>query len=101
VSRGHGRVQRAILEMIATPEANAPYVSHRLLASGDKSGPVGLPVSEVARRLYSTEKSPRAQQEAVNRAIRRLESGGLVQINHYWDGDGTGVRARHVRKPPD
>jgi hypothetical protein len=76
MSRGPGRIQRAILDMIATPEAMATCD----LPGNEQVGPVGVPVDAVFAAVYGSRHATRAQRVAVFRAIRVLTARGLVDI---------------------
>ena len=79
MSRGPGRVQRVILDMIATPEASAGYISdypwHWLYGRG----PVGVPIDAAIAKVYGGEQT-RSQRVAVYRAVGRLQGGGVAQL---------------------
>jgi hypothetical protein len=76
MSRGPGRVHRAILEAISTTEA--------LQAVGENcdtgTGPVGVPVEAIQRKLYLVPAYAltRSQRESFNRAVRILTARGQV-----------------------
>jgi hypothetical protein len=75
MSRGYGRVQRALLEAIETPEAMAPD-------SLGLPGRQGVSLHEVCRRLYDTTQPTKAQMEAARRAAHRLQHAGVLEIVH-------------------
>lgn len=75
MSRGPGRVQRAILDLIARPDAMA---SLDVDDTASHPGPVGVPLAAVFRSVYNTDDPTRAQRVAVHRAIRELSSRGHV-----------------------
>jgi hypothetical protein len=82
VSRGLGRIQRTILDMIATPEASSAYVPERDECGGFYgAGPVGVPIDAIIAKVYGGEQT-RAQRHAVQRAVRRLHDDGSAQV--YW-----------------
>jgi hypothetical protein len=74
MSHGPGCVQRAILDMIATPEAMASCT----LLHNDQPGPVGVPIDAVFVAVYGPYEPTRPQRVAVFRAIRILTARGLV-----------------------
>lgn len=89
MSRGPGRVQRAILELIGTPEAMATLPDEGLW--GSAPGPVGVALEAVYRDVYGVPyqdvpnyawggdyRLSRAQYEAVRRAVSILMSRGLI-----------------------
>lgn len=61
MSRGHGRVERAILEAVAAAPAHT-----------------GLPISQLVTAAYATEQPSRSQTVSVRRAVKRLEEQELV-----------------------
>jgi hypothetical protein len=73
MSQGPGRVQRAILDAISTPEASATYAES--WSTGLPPGPVGVPVETILTDLYGPNPT-RAQRHSVWRAIRTLRRGG-------------------------
>jgi hypothetical protein len=90
MSRGPGRIQRGILDMIATPEAAATFDLPTSGYSGGP-GPVGVPLDALYHRLFGVPFRPvwnearltyyqptRAQYEAVRRAVSVLQSRGLI-----------------------
>lgn len=90
MSRGPGRVQRAILGLIATPEAMAAF-DHETEAYSGGPGPVGAPLDAVYHNLFGVPFRPtwncarrtyyqptRAQYGAVHRAVNILKSRGLI-----------------------
>ena len=83
VSHGPGRVQRAILDLIATPEAAALFDHERNNGSDGPPGPVGVPLAAVFVAVYGTAKPTRAQHVSVHRALRVLRSRGLIDPYGY------------------
>jgi hypothetical protein len=80
MSRGPGRIQRVILDMIATPEASAAYVPDHPNYDGYYGrGPVGVPIDAVIAKVYGGEPT-RAQRNTVQRATRLLQSNRLAAI---------------------
>lgn len=81
MSKGHGRIERAILEAVA----EAPV--HK-----------GLPMSQLAAVVYSTEQPTRSQTVSLRRAVGRLTEEELVSTRrdpsystpdrHYWRRTG-------------
>lgn len=81
MSRGHGRIERAILEAVAA----APLHT-------------GLPISQLTAAVYATEQPSRSQVVSLRRAVRRLEEQELVVARrdpsyptpgrHYWRRTG-------------
>ena len=96
MSRGHGRVQQAILEAISAPAA--------LAANKDGTGPVGTGIEAVYTELYGTPAPTRAQRQSVRHALDRL---GPEQVQHWswrsYDSSaprrtaGTRTRSRQPR----
>jgi hypothetical protein len=76
MSRGPGRVQRAILDLIATPEATASFDCQK--NPHEQPGPVGVPLDAVFGAVYDTWCPTRSQRVAVFRAIRILCSRSLI-----------------------
>lgn len=62
MSRGHGRVERAILDHVAT----TPPLK-------------GAPMSQLASAVYGVDEPTRSQMVSTRRAVRKLESEGLVE----------------------
>ena len=80
MSRGPGRrIQRAILDLIATDEATAPF-DHENHEYHGGPGPVGVPLTAVFVAVYGAcgYVPTRAQRVAVRRAVRALCSHGLI-----------------------
>jgi len=81
MSRGRGRIERAILDAVA---AAPPYD--------------GLPISKLTAIVYATEQPSRSQTVSLRRAVRRLEEQELVITRrdpayptpgrHYWRRTG-------------
>ncbi|MFF7982300.1 hypothetical protein ACFZDK_24750 [Streptomyces sp. NPDC007901] len=81
MSRGHGRIERAILEAVA---GAPPYD--------------GLPISQLTAAVYDTQQPSRSQTVSLRRAVRRLEEQELVISRrdpayptpgrHYWRRTG-------------
>lgn len=81
MSRGHGRVERAVIEAV-----NAAPLTR------------GLPISKVAAAVYDTEEPTRSQMVSLRRAIKRLQEQELVTTwrdpaypspgRHYWRRTG-------------
>lgn len=81
MSRGHGRIERAILDAVA----EAPLYK-------------GLPISELSAIVYGVEEPSRSQVVSLRRAVRRLEEQELVTARrdpayptpgrHYWRRTG-------------
>ena len=70
MSHGPGRVQRAILDLIAT---------ERAMASSDRRhGPVGVPLDAVLLALYDTVEPTRSQYSSVDRTVRVLAARGVI-----------------------
>lgn len=61
MSRGHGRVERAVIEAVSA----APLTD-------------GLPMSKVAAAVYGTEEPTRSQMVSLRRAVKRLQELELV-----------------------
>lgn len=81
MSRGHGRIERAILEAVAAAPTHT-----------------GLPISQLTAAIYDTEQPSRSQAVSLRRAVRRLEEQELVISRrdpayptpgrHYWRRTG-------------
>jgi hypothetical protein len=78
MSRGPGRIHRAILDAIATPEAAEPFNFDTRPYGAGLPGPVGVPVGAIFRAVYGTVHPSRTQRVAVRRAIRILEQRGQL-----------------------
>lgn len=84
MSKGHGRIERAILEAVAQAPAHK-----------------GLPMSQLAAVVYTTEQPTRSQTVSLRRAVQRLEAEELVTARrdpayptpgrHYWRRTGRTV----------
>lgn len=77
MSRGPGRVQRALLDWLRTdPEGTF----------GD-SGPVDVSITEAARAVFGVSEPTDAQRAPIRRAAHRLAAAGLIQHNgrRGWD----------------
>lgn len=61
MSRGHGRVERAVIEALSAPPLT-----------------LGLPMSKVAAAVYGTEEPSRSQMVSLRRAVKRLQEQELV-----------------------
>ena len=75
MSRGPGRIQRAILAAVNAPDAAASYEP---TFDYERPGAVGAPYRVIFEALYGTRLPTRAQRHSVLRAIRTLESRGEV-----------------------
>lgn len=88
MSRGHGRVERAVIEAADA----APLTD-------------GLPMSKVAAVVYGTEEPTRSQMVSLRRAVKRLEEQELVTTwrdpayptpgRYYWRRTGRTVACTH------
>ncbi|MGW7674414.1 3'-5' exonuclease [Streptomyces sp. NPDC054775] len=72
VSRGLGRVQRAVLAYVRSEPGGL---------SGIDGTPLAASVTGLARVVYGVEQPTDAQRAAVRRAVRRLEAGGHVEVH--------------------
>lgn len=77
MSRGPGRIQRAVLDAIATPAASASFDCETPYGSGGP-GPVGVPLDAIFGTVYGTYRPTRAQRVAVHRAVRVLVADGAI-----------------------
>jgi hypothetical protein len=75
MSRGPGRVQRALLTLVTAPQAAATLVSDEM-----SPGPAGVPLSAVYYEVWETTEPTRAQKESVRRAIAMLWHKGQVDL---------------------
>lgn len=82
MSRGYGRIQRAILEAV-----------HEAGEATDYSGlPEGTTIRRLAWRIHGTALPTPAQHESIRRAIHRLRELGEVEI--AYSGNPLRVRRR-------
>ncbi|TBO58155.1 hypothetical protein EYS09_18945 [Streptomyces kasugaensis] len=72
MSRGLGRVQRAVLAYVRSEPGG--------LSTADGT-PLAASVTGLARFVYGVEQPTDAQRAAVRRAVRRLEAGGHVEVH--------------------
>jgi hypothetical protein len=91
VSRGPGRVQRAILRAIAEPAAAASY-DHESARYPDAPGPVGVPLSAIYSAVYGHDHPTRAQHVTVDRAVRVLRARGLADSYSRPRAGGVGYQ---------
>lgn len=79
MSRGPGRVQRAILDLVATDEAMKSFnVDDN--PNGGGPGPVGVPLGAVFMAVWGTDEPTRSQVSSVERAVRILSNRGAVKV---------------------
>ena len=74
MSRGPGRIQRAIITLITTPEATTTLVD-----DDASPGPVGVPLTAIYFELWDTTNPTRAQKESVRRAVVTLCRNGTAE----------------------
>jgi hypothetical protein len=79
MSKGPGRVQRAILDAISTPEAAAPMTYANEKGYPSDPGPVGVPLKLIFASIYGSDSPTRAQRHSVWRALRVLHERGEVE----------------------
>jgi hypothetical protein len=93
MSRGPGRVQRAILNYLATDPAG-------YIAGG---APDSVTVSAVAAVIFGTYRPTDAQRSSVRRAVRQLAAAGLVKADREstfcTDYERTYRQYRHGKSP--
>ncbi|MEU0111495.1 hypothetical protein ABZ313_39960 [Streptomyces sp. NPDC006251] len=91
MSRGLGRVQRAVLA----------YVHSEPAGRSDVDGtPLAASVTGLARVVYGVEQPSDAQRAAVRRAARRLEAAGHVEVHRLRVGRSYTQRRAHPRFCP-
>jgi len=95
VSRGHGRIERAVLAAVAEPDAAAVLIDGRAGREYDGTGAVGVVISRLAGRIFAAEVPTRSERVSVRRAIANLKGRGLVETVRVSDPDG-GWNARYV-----
>ena len=67
MSRGHGKIERAVLDYLASLGANEWQVTNR------------APLHAVLEAVYGTIEPTASQKTSLRRALRKLESEGLVE----------------------
>ncbi|MEU8717918.1 hypothetical protein [Streptomyces sp. NPDC048663] len=72
MSRGLGRVQRAVLAYVRSEPGGRSTIDGTPLAAS---------ITGLARVVYGVEQPTDAQRAAVRRAVRRLEAGGHVEVH--------------------
>jgi hypothetical protein len=78
VSRGPGRVERALRELLYAPPAADTHA--------DGLGPVGLTVAEAAAIIFATDHPTVSQKSSVHRArLHLVERGEVIDILHGDD----------------
>jgi hypothetical protein len=86
MSKGHGRVERAILAAISTPDAVATYTAPQQAPwRWQRIGPVGVPLELIYETIYDTTQPTRAQRHSVHRAIRNLRDQGKAGMYLRFD----------------
>jgi hypothetical protein len=90
VSRGPGRVQRALLDYLST-DPKGTFMD---------TGPVDVSVTEAARAIFGAAEPSDAQRASVRRAARGLAAAGLIQSNgrRGWDAQPDRKYARRGRQ---
>ena len=87
---GLGRVQRRILDYLATNPAGFGGTTVRDMESGEffKHGPPrGVTTRDIARHVYGVTEPSAPQLRVIQRAARRLETLKRVDCWHAWSGD--------------
>ncbi|MDW8478383.1 hypothetical protein R3L02_42305 [Streptomyces scabiei] len=88
MSRGLGRVQRAVLAYVRSEPGGLSAVDGTPLAAS---------VTGLARVVYGAEQPTDAQRAAVRRAVRRLEAGGHVEVHRLRVGRTYTQQRAHPR----
>ncbi|CCK32891.1 hypothetical protein BN159_p10 (plasmid) [Streptomyces davaonensis JCM 4913] len=88
MSRGLGRVQRAVLAYVLSEPGGLSDIDGTPLAAS---------VTGLARVVYGVEEPSDAQRAAVRRAVRRLEAGGHVEVHRLRVGRTYTQQRAHPR----
>ncbi|MER6687440.1 hypothetical protein [Streptomyces olivaceoviridis] len=91
MSRGLGRVQRAVLAYVLSEPGGR---------SGIDGTPLATSVTHLARVVYGAGTPSDAQRAAVRRAVRPLEAGGLVEVHRLPVGRTYTQQRAHPRFLP-
>ncbi len=95
MSRGHGVVQRFILDYLAAGRPE-PNVRSALLSRG-RPERIGHPLRAIAAAYAGVEAPDRTTMASLGRAMATLRAAGLIEIRYKWDLPHLRLARRPVR----
>lgn len=101
MSRGHGCIERAVLEAVHDPTAGAVVADRRFGGMYKGSGAAGIPLGDLIKMLAG-DSPTRSQIESIRRAVRTLVRQNKVEIRIGWNlVDDLSFRGvRYISRPP-